>query len=159
MNVRSFFDLSQPVGFREKPKARKTADAPVGAPAPTAAPAVGTVTEIPPAGSVVVPGTALSSSPSGSQELSWAWQVAIYFVLVLSILSSRFLDLYRAGVLSEFTVDGPYLLFIAIASLLAFPIVYARAELNRNRPMLLQIALVFAAGMGWEKIVATAIGR
>jgi hypothetical protein len=56
-------------------------------------------------------------------------------------------------------VDGPYLLFTAIASLLAFPVVYDRAELNRNRPMFVQMALIFTAGMGWEKIVATVVGN
>ena len=159
MSIRTFFDLSLPIfgGHAKKPTATSVADVVPHAAAlateeagpvniklaePTRAPAEIVVAEV----------------PAGTQ-LTWAWQVAIYVILVLSIFSSRFLDLYRAGVLDEFRVDGPYMLFTAIASLLAFPIVYDRAQLTRGRPVLVQIGVIFAAGMGWEKLIATAIGK
>ena len=127
MNLRSYFDLSQPVTFR--------------AAAPTQ----------PPGG----PPPAVASG----QEMGFAWQVFTYFVLVFSIVASRFLDLYRAGVAGTFHLDWAYLLFISIAALLAFPVVYDKARLTRGQPVLLQIGLIFSAGMGWEKIVATAVGK
>ncbi len=159
MNIRDFFDLSQRVTFSRKREIVSDASAPV----PSASPAMavdGTAAmPIPvPASPVVAAGT-LSLSPSNSTELTLVWQLVIYLLLILSIFSSRFLDLYRAGVLDQFRLDGPYLLFTAIASLLAFPVVYDRADLNRNRPVFVQLALIFAAGMGWEKIVATVIGK
>lgn len=129
MNIRRYFDLSQPTFG---PSSRAS-----GAAKPTTAGAV---------------------FPAASQ-ISVAWQIATYCILLLSILASRFLDLYRAGVAYSLELDWSYLLFIAIVSLLAFPIVYDKAQLNKDKPILLQIGLIFTAGMGWEKIVATAIGR
>ena len=100
-----------------------------------------------------------SRPPDASQRLTLKWQIVTYVVLVLSIMASRFLDLFRAGVASTFRVDLPYLIFIAIASLLVFPVVYDKACFNRDKPILLQIGLIFSAGMGWEKIVSTAVGK
>lgn len=31
--------------------------------------------------------------------------------------------------------------------------------ISRDQPALLQVCLIFTAGMGWEKIVATAVGK
>lgn len=128
MNVREYFDLSQPVAFRATRRTPHSRQAATAAPAP-------------------------------SQQLSLHWQIATYCILLVSIVSSRFLDLYRAGVAGSFELDLKYLLFIAIASLLAFPVVYDKARLNKDQPIFLQICLVFTAGMGWEKIVSTALGK
>src|SRR5262245_40313235 len=38
------------------------------------------------------------TAPIPEKRLSVRWQIAIYVVLVLSILASRFIDLYRVGV-------------------------------------------------------------
>ncbi len=131
MNVLGYFDLSKPATFSNPAPSRATpAEAETGQP-----------------------------SVSASQPMSIKWQMATYMILLSSILASRFLDLYRAGVASKFVVDWQYLLFLAIASLLAFPVVYDKARFNRDQPVLLQICLIFTAGMGWEKIVATAIGK
>jgi len=100
-----------------------------------------------------------SRSLDTNQELSVKWQIVTYGVLVLSIMASRFLDLFRAGVASSFRIDLPYLIFIATASLLVFPVVYDKACFNRDKPLLLQIGVIFSAGMGWEKIVSTAVGK
>ncbi|MFB3922927.1 MAG: hypothetical protein ACE145_14475 [Terriglobia bacterium] len=157
MNVRNFFDLSQPIRFREKHKTHKESHVAVALPTPASLATEAGAIEVGMAAPAAIAPS--SPAPAAATELTVAWQVAIYLILILSIFASRFLDLYRAGVMGEFTVDGPYLLFTAIASLLAFPIVYDRAELTRDRPMLVQIGLIFAAGMGWEKIVATAMGK
>lgn len=130
MNIRQYFDLSEPVTLRTPKVARPTSGAPRSAP------------------------TASSSAP-----ITLVWQIVIYLLLVLSIVASRFLDLYRAGVASSFALDLRYLMFIGIVSLLAFPVVYDKARFNKDQPIFLQIAVIFTAGMGWEKIVATAIGK
>jgi hypothetical protein len=44
-------------------------------------------------------------------------------------------------------------------SLVAFPVVYSKTTLNPDNPVIVRIALIFTAGMGWEKIVSTAIGK
>src|SRR6266496_4574394 len=80
-----------------------------------------------------------SRSLDTDQKLSLKWQIVTYAVLVLSIMASRFLDLFRAGVASSFRIDLPYLIFIAIASLLVFPVVYDKAfftsfEKNVGKP-------------------------
>ena len=103
--------------------------------------------------------SAPTASPTPDQPMTLAWQIATYLILLLSIVASRYLDLYRAGVASSFTLDWAYLLFAAVVSLLAFPVVYDRAQFSKNRPAFLQIGLIFSAGMGWEKILATAAGN
>lgn len=129
MSIRRYFDLSQPATFREPPSPSRAAP----------------------------PGAAPATQPT--QQMTLKWQVATYFILLLSIVASRFLDLYRVGVPATFGLDWQYLLFIGIASLLAFPVVYDKARFDRDQPALLQICLIFTAGMGWEKIVATAVGK
>ena len=132
MNIRRYFDLSEPVTFG--------------------------VPRLPPP-TMKVPQKAPLSPPPPSRQLTLGWQIATYCILLIAILASRFLDLYRAGVASTLQLDWGYLLFMAIASLLAFPVVYDRAQLTKGQPILVQIGLVFTAGMGWEKIVAAAIGK
>ena len=130
MNIRRYFDLSQPATFRDPSPAASGGEPPARIPPLTAA-----------------------------QQVSLAWQITIYFILLISIAASRFFDLYRAGIPKSFVLDWQYLLFLAIASLVAFPVVYDKARFNKDQPVLLQIGLIFTAGMGWEKIVATAIGK
>src|SRR3970040_1084495 len=88
MSIRGYFALSQPATFG----ARRPASTASGAqtPAPTSIP---------------------------SRQLTLAWQIAIYFILLGAIVASRFLDLYRAGVPFAFQLDWAYLSFIAICSL------------------------------------------
>jgi hypothetical protein len=92
-------------------------------------------------------------------QLPLAWQIATYVVLATSIVASRFLDLYRAGAVDTFSLDWRYMVFLGISSLLAFPVVYDKARANLDQPLLLKIVVIFSAGMGWEKIVSTAIGK
>ncbi len=140
MTLNDYFNLSKPI-LGEAPGSPAAG----ASPAPAATPAAATA---------AAPAPALER-----EQLSLVWQIAVYGVLVLSILSSRFLDLYRAGVVNQFVLDWQYLLFMAIASLLAFPVVYDRARLSTGQPVLVQIGLIFTTGMGWEKIVATAVGK
>jgi len=132
MNIRRYFDLSQPATFRS-------------AAPPLAAPAA--------------EGAAIAAAELPAAQMSLEWQIATYLILLISIVASRFLDLYRVGVPAKFGLDWQYLSFIAIASLLAFPVVYDKARFSRDQPAMLQICLIFTAGMGWEKILATVVGK
>lgn len=105
------------------------------------------------------PAPAPGQPPPAAGSMGVGWQLVVYVTLLVSVVASRYLDLYRAGTASAFALDWPYLLSVAIVSLLAFPVVYDKAQLSRDRPMFLQLALIFTAGMGWEKIVATATQR
>jgi hypothetical protein len=83
------------------------------------------------------------------------WQVTIFATLTLSIIASRFIDYYRAAIPWSPFQDWQYLFFALIVSLLAFPIVYRKAQGSRNEPILVQLGVIFAAGLGWEKMLST----
>jgi hypothetical protein len=85
------------------------------------------------------------------------WQVTIFATLTLSIIASRFIDYYRAAIPWSPFRDWQYLFFALIVSLLAFPIVYSKAQGSRNEPILVQLGVVFAAGLGWEKMLSTTV--
>jgi len=87
---------------------------------------------------------------------SISWQILIFVTLIFSVIASRFIDYYRAAVSWSLFRDWQYLLFAAIVSLLAFPIVYRKAQHSRNDPILVQLGMIFAAGLGWEKVLSTA---
>jgi len=76
-----------------------------------------------------------------------------------SVLASRYIDLWRVGRADQFALNWGYLLFTAVVALVAFPVVYDKALATRGQPVLMQVALVFSTGMGWEKILATVSGH
>ena len=140
--IADYFDLTKSFPFKER---------------------TGTPTTSP--GTPTTPAAGSPTTPHGpqittvSQQSGLAWQIATYCLVLISILASRFCDLYRAGALGGFRLDATYLLFLGIVSLIAFPVVYSKATLNADNPVFVRIALIFTAGMGWEKIVSTAIGK
>ena len=87
---------------------------------------------------------------------STGWQIVIFATLTLSIIASRFIDYYRAAISWSPFRDWQYLFFAIIVSLLAFPIVYRKAQRSQNEPILVQLGVIFAAGLGWEKMLSTA---
>jgi hypothetical protein len=95
--------------------------------------------------------------PGASKDLTApvGWQVIIFATLTLSIIASRFIDYYRAAIPWSPFRDWQYLFFALIVSLLAFPIVYRKAQGSRNEPILVQLGVIFAAGLGWEKMLST----
>src|SRR5215467_11354890 len=80
--------------------------------------------------------------PSGTARSGVGWQIATYLLVLVSIVASRFCDLYRAGALGSFKLDAPYLLFVGIVSLTAFPVVYNKAALSPDDPVFMRIALI-----------------
>jgi hypothetical protein len=106
-----------------------------------------------------VPVSSKATVEPTSSNVSPGWQAVIYCTLVLAVLASRYLDLYRAGLANTFVLNWPYLLAVAIIALVVFPTVYEKALSNRTQPIFMQLTVIFAAGMGWEKLLATASGR
>ncbi len=96
---------------------------------------------------------------SSKPQLTLPQQVGLYIFVVLSIIAGRFLDLYRNGVADTFSLDIRYMLMTAIVSLAIFPVVYDKVKGSADQPFLVQIALIFTSGMGWEKIIATINGK
>src|ERR1041385_2950074 len=95
---------------------------------------------------------------SKMQKPSTAWQIIMFTTLTLSIVASRFIDYYRAAISWSPLRDWQYLLFALIVSLMAFPIVYRKAQQSRSDPVLVQLGVVLAAGIGWEKMLSTTAG-
>jgi hypothetical protein len=96
--------------------------------------------------------------PQGAVEMpgpSIGWQMIMIATLTLSIIASRFIDYYRAAVNWNPFNDWRYLLFALIVSLITFPLVYRKAQRSRRDPILVQLGVVFAAGIGWEKMLST----
>jgi hypothetical protein len=106
--------------------------------------------------SAVVSQTKLKSNGKRATQMSVATQLGMFVTLTFSVIASRFVDYYRAAVSWSPIQDWQYLLFALIVSLTAFPLVYEKVQRNRNDPMLVQLGLIFAAGIGWEKILSTA---
>jgi hypothetical protein len=41
----------------------------------------------------------------------------------------------------------------AIAAFTAFPLVYAKVQLESDQPIVAQLGIIFTAGMGWQHLV------
>ena len=93
--------------------------------------------------------------PGDGQQLSLPWQLIVYLIFMLAVIASRFIDLYTSAIPGAILLDWKYLLFAAIISIAAFPVVYDKALATKNAPYLVQVALVFTTGLGWEKVLST----
>jgi magnesium-transporting ATPase (P-type) len=100
--------------------------------------------------------TKLELNGKSAPRISTATQLEMFFTLILSVIASRFLDYYRGAVSWNPLRDWQYLFFAVIVSLVAFLVVYRKAQRNRSEPTLVQLAFVFTAGIGWEKMLSTA---
>ncbi len=96
--------------------------------------------------------TEISGTPRGADRPSVWWQTAIYATLLAAMLASRYLQFANGGVKDQFFTTA-FLLRDAIAALTALPIVYAKLQLRTDQPILVQLGLVFTAGMGWQHLV------
>lgn len=88
--------------------------------------------------------------PNGNSaiEISIGTQVVMFATLALSVVASRFIDYYRAGLSWNPVQDWQYLLFALIVSFMAYPLVYRKMQKSRNDPILVQLGLIFTAGIG-----------
>jgi hypothetical protein len=81
------------------------------------------------------------------------WQ---YLALVAGILIQPFLARYSAAKIWDFHGFSGWLLFALIVGLVIFPGVYKKAFDPASSPILVQLCAIFASGIGWQSLLATA---
>lgn len=84
------------------------------------------------------------------------WQLALYGALLLGILANSYLVAARSR--RRYRFNWRRFLVGAIIALVIFPAVYDGAEANLGRPTLVQLALIFAAGLGYESLFSGVVG-
>jgi hypothetical protein len=89
-------------------------------------------------------------------EIPWAWQLALYGALVLGILANGILAAARSR--RKYRFDGRKFIISAIVGLVIFPGVYEGSQANLGQPTLVQLALVFASGLGYESLFSGVVG-
>jgi uncharacterized membrane protein len=90
------------------------------------------------------------------QPISLGWQLALYAALLLGILANGVLVAVRAG--KRYRFQWSRFLVSAIIGVVIFPAVYDGARSNLDQPTLVQLALIFSAGMGYESIFSGIAG-
>lgn len=88
--------------------------------------------------------------------ISWEWQLALYGALVLGIVANGFLAALRSG--KRYRFRPAKLLIGAVIGLVLFPGVYEGAQANLGQPTLVQLAAVFASGLGYESLFSGVVG-
>lgn len=83
-----------------------------------------------------------------TEPLPLVWQLALYLALLAGIIAQSYLDSLRLG--EKWQLSRQTVIVGSILALLAFPVVYQSAGLDASQPTLVQIALVFAAGLGYQ---------
>lgn len=79
-----------------------------------------------------------------------------YVALVAGVLIQPFFNAYQQTGQWNFTGFTGRVLFAVIVGLAIFPAVYKRA-FDLEKPLFVQLCAIFAAGMGWESLLRTAL--
>jgi len=82
-------------------------------------------------------------------------QIALYVTVVLGIFASSFLDSYRAG--RMWHLDWAALVIALLVGIVLLPGAVDRHKLNGQKEELVQFAVVFTYGMGWQTLLGAAI--
>jgi hypothetical protein len=90
---------------------------------------------------------------TAARVLTWWPQ---YVSLVLGVAVQPFFEAYQQTQL--WNVHGTWgrLLFAVIVGLIIFPSVY-RGAFDPDKPIFVQLCAIFAAGMGWQSLLHTAL--
>lgn len=94
--------------------------------------------------------------PKAILTIKWWFPVLQYLVLVLGIVIQPFFANYQATHNWNFAGFWGWLLFSVIAGLAILPGVY-KNSIDPEKPLLVQLCVLFVAGMGWESLLSTAI--
>lgn len=82
-------------------------------------------------------------------------QVALYVTVVLGILASGFLESYQLG--QQWFVNWVSVGFALVVGVVLLPGAVDRQKLNGHKEELVQFAVVFTYGMGWQALFSAAI--
>jgi hypothetical protein len=93
-------------------------------------------------------------APSQKARSAWFQWMALFG----GILIQPFFQAYQASANHQWSFDGfgGWTLFALITSVVIFPGVYKRA-FDQDSPVLVQLAPIFTAGLGWQSLLTTAI--
>ncbi len=89
--------------------------------------------------------------PLGSRS-AWAQWVALF----LGVAIQPYFEGFREKHVWQFSGFWGWTLFALITSVIIFPAVYRKA-FDGEAPAIVQIAPIFAAGLGWESLIGTVV--
>ena len=98
---------------------------------------------------------AMTRATEGPTKLTLGRQAALYAILVLGNFASSFLEAYRAG--QTWHPSLLALLFGMIVGIVLLPGAIDANKLNGEREELVQFAMVFTYGIGWQTLLGAAI--
>ena len=87
------------------------------------------------------------------QTVHWLPQ---YIALVAGVLVQPFFSTYQQAGQWNFGGLSGRLLFAVLAGIAIFPAVY-KHSFDPEKPLFVQLCAIFAAGMGWESLLKTAL--
>ncbi|HEY6252271.1 MAG TPA: hypothetical protein VI685_20130 [Candidatus Angelobacter sp.] len=90
----------------------------------------------------------------GSKRRVTAWPQ--WLALFAGVLIQPFFHEYQVSRHWNFNGLGGWAIFSLIASILIFPVVY-RTAFDDKKPVVVLLAPIFAAGLGWESLLATVL--
>jgi len=82
-------------------------------------------------------------------------QVALYVTVLLGIFGSTFLESYKSG--QPWQIDWLTMVIALIGGVVLLPGAVDRHKLNGQKEELVQFAVIFAYGMGWQMLIGSAI--
>ena len=98
---------------------------------------------------------AMARAADRPSRLTLGRQLALYATLLLGNLASSFLDAYRAGRIWRPSLLS--MLFGLIVGMVLLPGAIDADKLSGEREELVQFAMVFTYGMGWQTLLGSAI--
>lgn len=79
-----------------------------------------------------------------------------WLALFAGVLIQPFFQAYQATHKWQWAGFSGWALFALITSILIFPAVYRKA-FDRDKPVIVQVGPIFAAGLGWQSLLTTAV--
>ncbi len=102
-------------------------------------------------GAAAGPGT---EAATAAHALTTDWQLYIYLALVVGIIANNYLrSLQRGGCF----FSPRSLIVSAISGIVLLPVVYRQVQLNHAEPTIVQLAMIFTTGLGYESLLGSVV--
>lgn len=99
--------------------------------------------------------TAEDAASEAALKMSMGRQLALYGTLVFGNVASNFLDAYRSGL--PWNPNLLALIFALVVGVVLLPGAIDSNKMNGQKEELVQFAMVFTYGMGWQTLLGAAI--